>query len=194
MEQLKVISGGTIDDVWSKIDADFAAQEDLFEYSALIDQQGVSVAFDMEIDLGGGFEGGYRLTRFVSKLQNLDEFRFSIHRQDLMDGVGKFFGLQDIKLGYPDFDKVMLIKTNNSDRLRDILSDSTVRDVLLSLPDFTFHIGHHHAPNTFVESGYLELRIDEAITETSELRAIYASFVHVLSKLEIAGGSIMNYL
>ena len=194
MEEAKVITGTTSDEIWQQIEGDFAQNPDLFEYSVVIEQKDRSVALDIDIDLGGGFEGGYALTRFVANLKSFDDFRFSLHRQDFIDGIGKFLGMEDITLGYPEFDKQIIVKTNHSERLQDIFSDSAIRETIQSLPEFTFHIGYHHSGNTEVESAFLELRIDDGITDPASLRRIYNTFILVLDKVDLDSSSVMGYL
>lgn len=194
MQDARVISGTSLDEVWKQIDEDFSQYQEVYEYNAIIEQQGRSVTLDIDIDLGGGFEGGYALTRFMSPLKSFDDFRFSLHRQDLLDGIGKFFGMEDIKIGSPEFDKNIVIKSNHPDRIKDILSSTQIREVIQSLPNFEFHIGHHHSSHTEVESAFLELRIDEGITDTARLRLIYSAFILVLEKVDFNSGSFLNYI
>ena len=194
MQDARVISGTSLDEVWKQIDEDFSQYQEVYEYNAIIEQQGRSVTLDIDIDLGGGFEGGYALTRFMSPLKSFDDFRFSLHRQDLLDGIGKLFGMEDIKIGSPEFDKDIVIKSNHPDRIKDILSSIQIREVIQSLPNFEFHIGHHHSSHTEVESAFLELRIDEGITDTARLRLIYSAFILVLEKVDFNSGSFLNYI
>ena len=194
MQDARVISGTSLDEVWKQIDEDFSQYKEVYEYNAIIEQQGRSVTLDIDIDLGGGFEGGYALTRFMSPLKSFDDFRFSLHRQDLLDGIGKLFGMEDIKIGSPEFDKNIVIKSNHPDRIKDILSSIQIREVIQSLPNFEFHIGHHHSSHTEVESAFLELRIDEGITDTARLRLIYSAFILVLEKVDFNSGSFLNYI
>lgn len=184
MEESLIISGNTVEEIWTQIDSFFAKDSEIFEFNAIIKQENHTVEFNLDIDLGGGFEGGYALTRFVSSLKIADGFKFSLHRQDLIDGIGKFLGMQDVEIGDPEFDKTIVIKTNDEERLKAILNNSAVLKVIETLPDFNFHIIHHHSARTEVESASLELRIDEGITDTSKLRLIYAAFMLVLDKID----------
>lgn len=185
MEEAKVISGNSLEEVWQKISEDLKRSSDLFEYSVIIEQQGRSISLDIDMELGGEFEEGYELTRFASDLMRFDDFRFNLHRQGFIEGIGKFFGMEDIIIGYPEFDKEIIVKTNHPDRLKDILSVTETRELLLSLPDFEFHIGHHHSAHTEVESAFLELRIDKGITDAEKLRPIYNCFIIVLEKVDL---------
>jgi hypothetical protein len=194
MERSKIVSGNTEEDIWQQISADFAMPDDISEYIRLLQLGDRSVFMSVEIDLGGGFEGGYQVTRFVSDLKRLDDFRFSLERQDFLSGIGKFFGMKDVVLGYPDFDQKIIVKTNKPDHLKSVLSDNKVKEAILSLSDFKFFIGHHHSSHTYVESGYLELRIDEGITDVDRLKSLYFLFTSVLERIEMESDSLLNYL
>ncbi|MEJ6980145.1 hypothetical protein WG906_06770 [Pedobacter sp. P351] len=194
MEELKVISGNTPDEVWQNIGKDLEVDPNLIEYSVIIEHLGHSVTFDIDIDLGGGFEGGYTLTRFTSNLKRFDDFRFNLHRQDFVDSIGKLFGMEDILIGYPDFDKEIVVKSNDEERIKDILSLSEVRETIQTLPDFNFHIGHHNSSNTEVESAFLELRIDDGITDPEKLRPIYNAFLMVLDKVDLDSNPNTKYM
>jgi hypothetical protein len=100
--------------------------------------------------------------------------------------------MEDIELGYAEFDRKIVVKTNDAERTKNILSDSPMREVIQSLEDFTFHIGHHHSHNTEVESAFLELRINDGILDVARLRVIYNAFISVLEKIEPEHISVMK--
>ena len=189
-----MISGKSQKEIWQRIEEDFSQKTELFDYDALIEQNGKKINLTIDIDLGGGFEGGYAFTTFIAELEVVEAFRFALHHQSFMDRVGKFFGLQDVVLGFPEFDKSIVVKTNDSARLKDVLSDGLIREVLQGLPKFDFHITHHTSDYTQVEAAFLELRIEEGITEPDRLREIYNAFFKVLVNIDEGSGSILNYL
>ncbi|MCY7422522.1 MAG: hypothetical protein LH478_12360, partial [Chitinophagaceae bacterium] len=124
--ELRVIKGETEDEIWQQVRSDFEG-EDLLGYNALLEGANHIVELDIDIDLGGGFEGGYEITRFISKLPVADDFKFALHKEDFLDEIGKFFGMQDIKLGYVDFDKHVIVKTNDEARIKELFSDEQLR-------------------------------------------------------------------
>ncbi|MBC7914390.1 MAG: hypothetical protein H7Y07_09735 [Pyrinomonadaceae bacterium] len=194
MQETKIISGNSQEEIWKNIESDFSQNSDLFEYDAIIDQHGRKINLTIDIDLGGGFEGGYAFTSFITELETLDSFQFALHHQDFMDEIGKFFGMEDVELGYPEFDKNVVVKTNDINRLQDILSDQHIREILQNIPEFNFHIIRHTSDYTLVEAAFLELRIEDGITETRQLRDIYNVFVSVMEKVDEASDSILKYL
>jgi hypothetical protein len=186
MEPAKIIKGQTEDEIWQQITADLTKQDDILEYDAMIEQDGNQILLDIDIDLGGGFEGGYESTMLRAPLHIAQDFRFAVHHQGFIDEIGKFFGMQDVETGYEEFDKEAIIKTNNAEKVKALFTDATVRKVIQSLEDYTFGIIMHHA-NHGDKAPFLELYINNAITDATELRKIYHSFYTVLTSLDYKG-------
>ena len=102
MDKEKLITANNIDEVWPQITEDLKDNE--FDYSVIISIQNRKVYLDIDVDPGGGFEGGYQTTTLRSRLENVGEFRFALHHQGLLDEIGKFFGMEDIETAYLEFD------------------------------------------------------------------------------------------
>ena len=184
MEPYKTITGDTEDEVWKQITADLDTEEDLFEYYALIEQGNREIKLAIDIDLGGGFEGGYETTSFTALLPNYHGFKFAIHEDSFIDDIGKFFGLQDVEVGYPELDRHLIIKTNDEDKVKTVFADSKVRAIFEKLQDFDFGIRHHHDDDSDSEQNFLELNIDDGITNPIVLRKLYNAFFTVLVTID----------
>lgn len=181
METDKIYIGDTENDVWQQLAADI--NEDIWDYQAIIRQGNREVKLDIDIDLGGGFESGYGTTSFSSPLSNAD-FRFAVHEEDFIDEIGKFFGMQDVKVGFPELDDHLLIKTNDEARVRTLFTDAPVIAVFTALTDFDFGIRLHSVAGSDHKQACLELHIDDGITDLQTLRELYHAFCLVLDKLE----------
>lgn len=184
MEEVKHITGNSEEEVWAQINHDLAANPDTLEYRVLIHQQTREILLDIDIDLGGGFEGGYATTIFSTSLRNRDGFRFALHEEGFFDDLGKFFGMQDVQVGYPDFDKRLVIKTNDEARVRTVFTSAEVREALLSLKDFTFEIVLPDSSDSSSDDSVLELIIEEGITDPVKLRQLYHAFFGVLTLID----------
>src|SRR5438270_11504690 len=99
---MKHIKGQTEDEVWKWIDSDL--KDSVLEYHAVIEQGNLQVKLDFDIDPGGGFESGYSYTSFTALVPVTNSLRMAIHRQEVMDELGKFLGMEDVVIGYPEFD------------------------------------------------------------------------------------------
>lgn len=176
----KVFTGATEDEIWQQISTDLT--EDTLEYHALIEQGNQKIILNIDIDLGGGFEGGYATTGFSSPLTN-PGFRFAIHEEHFTDEIGKFFGMQDVKIGYPDFDHHLIVKTNDEEKVKTIFTNEVVRQVFTDLSDFDFGIRLHDVEDSDNKQAYLELNVDDGINNLDQLRGLYHAFYEVLIKI-----------
>jgi hypothetical protein len=52
-------------------------------------------------------------TRMRAPYVNADGFRFKIYRKNVFSGIGKYLGMQDLEVGYPEFDNDFIIKGND---------------------------------------------------------------------------------
>jgi hypothetical protein len=179
MQAERHISGHNEDQVWAQVQSDLTQTPDLLQYRAVIEQQSRTILLDIDIDLGGGFEGGFATTILSARFPNPEGFRFALHEESFFDDLGKFFGMQDVEIGYPDFDAHIIVKTNDEARVRTMLVDDTTRAVLLSLQDFTFEIVLADG-DADGEEATLELIIEEGITDPVRLREIYRVFFGIL--------------
>ena len=107
-----------------------------------------------------------------------------MHDEDFLDSIGKFFGLEDVKTGYPDLDDHVVIKTNHEEKARQLFADAEVRAIFTQLDDFDFGIHTHDVENSEREQPFLELNITQGITDPAELYKIYHVFCRVLEALE----------
>jgi hypothetical protein len=181
MQPQRHITGHNEDQVWAQLERDLTQTPDLLQYRAVIEQQNKTVLLDIDIDLGGGFEGGFATTILSARFPNPAGFRFAMHEEDFFDDLGKFFGMQDVEIGYPDFDQRIIVKTNDEARVRALLTDSAIRQLLQSLEDFTFEIVLPDGEqDQDLEDSTLELIIEDGITDPVRLRQIYRVFFAIL--------------
>ncbi|MXV52248.1 hypothetical protein GS399_14815 [Pedobacter sp. HMF7647] len=185
MDQTLTFSGNTEDEVWTQLNSALVANNDSFQFHAEVNQAGKTTIIDVDIDPGGGFEGGYETTTLSAVVSPENDFRFAIHPESFVDEVGKFFGMEDIEIGYPEFDKKVIIKTNNAEKVKYAFKDSQVRSAIGNLTNFTLGIVHYTVPETDQKVPFLELRIEHGIMEPEALRTIYHVFYNVLTEIEL---------
>ena len=177
METKKVISGDTEKEIWDQIEADLLSDPSLLQYQAEISQSGTTILLDIDVDLGGGFEGGFELTSFTAPLLVDTSFRFALHHEEFLDEVGKFFGMEDLITGYPEFDSKVVVKTNDLSRIIQLFDDVESRTIIQTLDAFRFYVES--------ESNKLKLvlEIEETITDHLRLKEIYRAFYRILVKI-----------
>jgi hypothetical protein len=176
----KTYTGTTEDEIWQQLAADI--NDETLDYHALIKQGSTSVYLDIDIDLGGGFEGGYATTTYCAPV-NTQGFKFAIHEEHFTDEIGKFFGMQDIKTGYEDLDHHLIIKTTDEAKVKTLFSDAGIRNVFTTLENFDLGIHLRNVEGSDEKHPFLELNIEDGITDIATLRALYHAFYMVLVAL-----------
>ncbi|WP_345950895.1 MULTISPECIES: hypothetical protein [unclassified Mucilaginibacter] len=185
MEDQRVITGSTEQEVFAAIEADLTStEEEILSYDALINHGSRQIELYIDIDLGGGFEGGSETTQLSAPLSITPEFKFAVHDEDFLDSIGSFFGLDSVKTGYPDLDEHVIIKTNHEPKVRELFADPEVRQVLSTLEDFDLGIHHRALEETGYEQPFLELNINQGLIDPAELRLVYHAFYTILTQLE----------
>lgn len=198
MEKQKIIKGNSDAEIWNQVRADLGDISYPFMYSADIQHNDKSVFLNIEIDLGGGFESGFQSTsltapvpiQFTTLSSRINEhkgFRFALHDEDFIDKVGKFFGMEDVKTGYLEFDKKLVVKTNDIERVKEVFADEQTRKVFQTLPGFNLHIAYYDHED---RHSSLELTIDRDITNVEELHKIYDAFINVLNAFEFSSHAV----
>jgi hypothetical protein len=183
METVKVISGNTEQELWPEIEADLAPEE-VYDYNVLLKQGGHETELIIDIDLGGGFEGGWEYTILKAPIATTNNFRFAIHDETFIDKVGKFFGMQDVVIGFEGLDRHLIVKSNDEGKVRSLFADADVRKVFASLDSFHCGIHTHHESGSDKDQPFLELNIDEGINESAPLRRVYHAFYQLLTEIE----------
>ncbi|MBC7914469.1 MAG: hypothetical protein H7Y07_10145 [Pyrinomonadaceae bacterium] len=183
MEEEKLIFATNDELIWEQLAHEFKNDPEPLEYHAVLECDERRVL----LDICNNHEVGFRaeaFTVFSSYLFNRNSFRFALHKEGFLDEIGKFLGMQDIILGYKDFDDRFIIKTNNEEKTAAILADGTKRSILLELPSLTFGIVEYTLEDSDGKAPFLELKIDAAISDLTRLRSIYSMFCEVIKTVD----------
>lgn len=182
MEIIRKFSGETEEAIWQQIATDLQQQGEILEYAAELNQQGRIIYFEIDIDLGGGFESGYETTKFLAPLGSHPTLRFNIHPEDWVSEIGKMLGMEDVELGFPRLDKAYIIKTNQPETLKALFADDDLRATLRKFADCDLRITTSHEDGQEITS--LSLWYETAITDPASLREIYHVMYTLAEKIE----------
>lgn len=132
------------------------------------------------------------ITRLRAPFVNPDGFRFSISRKGLFSGIGKFFGMQDVEVGFPEFDEAFIIKGNNESQLRMLFSDSALRQALNAQKEVQFEVCDDEGwfgPD--FPQGVDELRfyVGDEIRDLERLKGLFDLFAITLHRLCAIGSA-----
>ena len=79
-------------------------------------------------------------TRIRAPYVNRDGFRFSIYESSLFSHIGNVLGAQDVEIGDKFFDEDYVIKATDEEKVKELLADSTLRELIAAQPDIHFSV------------------------------------------------------
>ena len=109
------------------------------------------------------------MTRIRAPYVNRDDFIFRIYRKGLFPGIGKLFGVQDIVIGYPEFDDPFIIQGNDEKKLRMLFDHQDIRDLISFQPRIKMLIQE--------DGGWFKEKFPEGVNE------LYFEAVGIISNL-----------
>lgn len=96
-------------------------------------------------------------TRMRAPYVNWDDFKFRVFREHFFTGLGKVFGMQDVIVGYPEFDQNFVIQGNDERKLRMMFDDALVRELVDLQPKLHFEIRH--------DNGWFKEKFPQGVNE-----------------------------
>ena len=125
-------------------------------------------------------------TRLRAPYVNPDGFRFSVSRKGLFTDIAKWMGMQDVTVGYAQFDEDFVIKGKDEAKLRLLFDDAKLRDLLEAQPEVHFEVdddegffGTRFPPGT----DELSFRVQGVIKDADRLKALFELFSETLDQL-----------
>lgn len=158
MGLLRSIFGPSKEEIWSQIASDIGGNYDdggFWGKDALRYQSG-----NWEITLDTyttGSENSTTYTRMRAPFVNKDGLYFTVYREGFFSSIGKAFGMQDIEVGDPYFDQEFIIKGNNEAKIKQLLNDPTLKQLIQAQPDISFEVRN--------DEGWFGARFPEGVDE-----------------------------
>lgn len=125
-------------------------------------------------------------TRMRAPFVNADGFRFKISRKGVFTALGKLLGMQDVEVGFPEFDDAFVIKGTDEAKLRALFGNPEIRRLLQAQPAVDFEVRSDEGwfAVEFPE-GVDELRfvVHGVIKDVDRLKLLYDLFAAVLHHL-----------
>jgi len=126
-------------------------------------------------------------TRIRSSIVNPDSFKFKIYRKGILSNVFKLFGTQNIPIGDTIFDNTFIVKSNSVSRIKVLLSNTRIKDLLIGFPYVELSIkGEEGAWGQETQKGTGELRLIYPygiIKDINVLKNLFELFKETLTTL-----------
>ena len=188
MGVLKDLFGPSKDEVWrqlsQEISADFIeggfwrgskVQATVKEWTVTLDTFTVSTG-----------KTNIPYTRMRAPYVNKDGFRFKIFRKGFFSELGKLLGMQDIEVGYPEFDNEFIIQGNDANKLRALFANPTIRQLIEVQPEIRLEVKDDEGwfGADFPEGvDELYFQVVGVIKEVERLKLLYELFATMLNYL-----------
>ncbi len=112
-------------------------------------------------------------TRMRAPFANEDGVRFTIYRKGLFSGLGKLLGMQDVEVGYAEFDRDFIIKGNDESKVQALFANSRIRELIEAQPSIRLR----------VKDDELYFQVVGVIKDVERLKSLYALFAMTLNQL-----------
>lgn len=127
-------------------------------------------------------------TRMRAPYVNPGKFHFTIYRRGLLSNLGKKLGMQDVDIGDPAFDDAFIIKGNDENKLRRLLADARLRELISAQPSIQFSVKDDES--AFWNSRNFPPDVDElyfevvgVIKDLDRLKKLFDLFAETLDQL-----------
>jgi len=131
-------------------------------------------------------------TRMRAPFINSNSFFFKIYKSGLFSDIGKVFGMQDIEVGYEEFDNNYIIQGNQEDLVVKLFSNPKIRDLITVQPRISLEIKNDEGfwgPKFNDNESELYFVVVGVIKELSLLKSLFELFSEVLEELELNGSA-----
>lgn len=125
-------------------------------------------------------------TRMRAPYVNKDGFRFKIYRKSMFSNLGKRFGMQDIDVGYPEFDREFIIQGSDAYKVQLLFGNSEIRRMIEAQPAINLEVKDDEGWfGTSFPEGVDELyfQVVGVIKDVERLKALYELFAETLNHL-----------
>lgn len=125
-------------------------------------------------------------TRMRAPYVNVDGFQFKIYRKNIFSNLGIMLGMDDVEVGYPDFDNDFIIKGNDSTKVITFFSNPKIRQLIQLQPEISFEIKDDEGwfGAQFPEGvDELYFQVNGIIKDVERLKNLYELFAETLNHL-----------
>lgn len=185
---LRELFGSSREEIWrrlsAEIGADYVAGGFWTGDKVLVHHGQWTITLDSPSESSG--ETSSTCTRMRAPYVNKDGFRFTIYRKGFFSDLGKLLGMQDVDVGYPDFDEAFIIKGEDESKLRALFADGRIRALLQAQPSVYLTVKD--------DDGWFGARFPDGVDELyllvgggskdmDRLKSLYDLFAEILHQL-----------
>jgi hypothetical protein len=157
------------------------------------------IALDVRVEYGGEYAPNSLVTRIRAPYVARDEFAFSVKRirarlsdGAVLHGMARLAGRHKVEVGDLGFDRDFLITANDTDKVRALLADPRIRDLIQSQPSLDISAarpGWRLFKRSSQRLSVLRFEEEGVITDVQRLRSLLDLFRETLNQLCLIGAA-----
>lgn len=188
MGMMRTLFGPSREEIWKQLSAEIGAEYtpgDFWTGAKVRADHGQWVVTLDNYTVSTG-KATVTYTRMRAPYINPDGFRFTIYRHGFFSELGKFMGMQDVTVGYEDFDRDFVIKGTDREKLRKLFANDRLRELISAQPNVYLKVSDDEGCfGTHFPEGVDELyfAVGEVIKDPQRLRLLFDLFSETLDDL-----------
>ena len=131
-------------------------------------------------------------TRIKVSYETKDSFKFAIYRKGIFSTISKFFGAQDVVVGYPEFDEAFIIKGNDEGKLGLLFDNAKIRSLIGSQKKIHLEVMENESMwDEKLPEGVFQLYyvIEEIMLDLEQLKIMHLLFLEILNQMAKIGSA-----
>jgi hypothetical protein len=190
MSLLRTLFGPGKDEIWRQFSAAVGAQftEGRLFKAGRVDARHGEWMVTLDTHTVSTGKSSVTYTRMRAPYLNPDGFKFDVYRKGIFSELGKLLGMQDVTVGYRDFDEDFIIKGNDEAKLRRLFSNEKIRELISAQPDIRFCVKDDEL-NFWGSKGFppdvdeLHFQVIGIIKDVDRLKQLYDLLSETLDEL-----------
>ncbi|MEZ4888447.1 MAG: hypothetical protein R3E32_27215 [Chitinophagales bacterium] len=126
-------------------------------------------------------------TRIRAPYVSKNGFEFRIYREGFFSKIGKVFGMQDIEVGYENFDRDFVIQGNDPYKVELLFENPAIRDLLMNINQIDLRVkddsGWLENRKTIKPIDSLHFQVIGIIKDVEQLELLFHLFAETLDQL-----------
>ena len=132
------------------------------------------------------------ITRVRAPYVNPDHFRFTIYRRGLFSEIAKRLGMQDVEVGYEEFDREFIIKGTDEGKLRTLFDNPKLRELLAAQKQIYLTVKDDEGfwgPDFPADTDELCFHVGGMVKDVERLKLLFELFAETLDHLARIGSA-----
>lgn len=189
MGVLRSLFGPSRDEIWKKLSEELRAdftESSFWKGGGRVEVRVGEWILSLDTYTVSTGKSSVTYTRMRAPFVNADGFRFKVYREGFFSNIGKFFGMQDVIVGQPEFDRDFIIQGNHEGKLCMLFAHPRIRELIQAQPQISFEVKDDEGwlGKKFPEDvDYLVFAVTGVIKDIERLKSLFMLFAHTLNHL-----------